>query len=128
MWNPITIIAVVCAIVAILPFWLAWQKLSNLWLQAFMGDASVSMLELTSMTLRKVGAALVVKCRIQLSQAEIEVGVGELEVAYLQGVDLTRVTTAAIVAKNRDLKLSFKELVAADLEGQLMQSLDGPSG
>ncbi len=128
MWNPVAIISVACAAITLIALWCSWQTIFDLWLQAFMSDAPVSLHELLGLTLRKVDAALVVKCRIQLAQAGINISVCELESAYLQGADVKRVTAAAIVAKSRNANLSFKELVAADVEGQLLQALDGTSG
>ncbi|MEK7711325.1 MAG: flotillin-like FloA family protein, partial [Planctomycetota bacterium] len=71
----------------------------RLWLQAFMSNADVSILDLIGMRLRKVDATTVVLCKIQLVKSGIhDVSTNDLESHYLAGGRVPNVTRAMIAA------------------------------
>ncbi len=91
----------------------------RLWLQAYMSNAGVSMLDLIGMKLRKVDAATVVLSRIQLVKAGIhEVSVNDLESHYLAGGRPTNVTRAMIAANRAAIELDWRKGCAIDLAGR----------
>jgi uncharacterized protein YqfA (UPF0365 family) len=94
-----------------------------LWLQAFMTKTPITMLEIIGMKFRKVNPRIVIQSMIMANQAGIALSRAELERAYLQGVDLVKITLAAIQAKKKNLDLTFQQLVDADLEGKLEEKL-----
>ncbi len=123
MVNPFFLIPLVGLVLTVLIVCGQFLWYGRLWRREYMSGAQISSWELIGMTFRKVDATLVVNCLVRLAQGRVAVSVAELESAYLQGVDIEKITTAALVAKNRTLEFSFKELVAADLEGQLATAL-----
>jgi uncharacterized protein YqfA (UPF0365 family) len=56
-------------------------------------------------------------------QAGVSISCREMESAYLQGVDLEKVTLAMIHAKREGKELPFRELVEAELEDRLAEKL-----
>ncbi len=91
----------------------------RLWLQAFMSNADVSMLDLIGMRLRKVDAPTVVLCKIQLVKAGLhDISTNDLESHYLAGGRVPNVTRAMIAAQRAVLDLDWKKACAIDLAGR----------
>lgn len=111
------------AAIPLLVIWRQWSKWRRLWGEAYLAGVQISMFDLMGMTMRKVDSELLVRCLIRLHQGGADVSLRQLESGYLQGVNIENVTTAALIAQHRNLKLSFQELIATDLEGQLAQAL-----
>jgi len=99
-------------------------KYFNLWLQAYMSNAQVSMLSLVGMGFRQVNSRQIVDGKIMAMQA----GVGtdpttgittrRLEAHYLAGGDVPRVISAIIAAQRADIDLDFDRAAAIDLAGR----------
>jgi len=124
--HPVQVLVTIVFAVALISAFVAlWQfsKYLQLWKRARLSAVHVSLFDLIGMTLRKVEPSRVIDNLIRASQGGVTLRVRDLESAYLQGVDIDKLTTAALVAKNRGMKLSFKELVATELEGQLAEQL-----
>ena len=91
----------------------------RLWLQAFMSNAEVSILDLIGMRLRKVDATTVVLCKIQLVKSGLhEISTNDLESHYLAGGRVPNVTRAMIAAQRAVIDLDFKKACAIDLAGR----------
>jgi uncharacterized protein YqfA (UPF0365 family) len=71
-------------------------------------------------------ANAVVQALIAARQGGMVVSCTEMERALLQGVDLTKITLAAIHAKKQGLDFTFQELVDAELADQLAEKLKTP--
>lgn len=93
------------------------------WLQAFTAGAPVSIVSIIGMRFRKIPASKVLRFRIMAKQAGVDISCNELEQAYLQGVDLEKVTLAMIHANREGMPFTFQELVEADLESKLDEKL-----
>ena len=99
-------------------------KYFKLWLQAYMSNARVRMIELIAMGLRQVNSRVIVDAKIMAMQA----GVGtdpstgittkRLEAHYLAGGDVPRVINAIIAAQRADIDLDFDKAAAIDLAGR----------
>jgi len=91
----------------------------RLWLQAFMSNAGVSILDLIGMRLRKVDATTVVLCKIQLVKSGLhDISTNDLESHYLAGGRVPNVTRAMIAAQRAVIDLDFKKACAIDLAGR----------
>lgn len=91
----------------------------RLWLQAFMSNAEVSILDLIGMRLRKVDATTVVLCKIQLVKSGLhDITTNDLESHYLAGGRVPNVTRAMIAAQRAVIDLDFKKACAIDLAGR----------
>jgi len=96
----------------------------NLWFQAYMSSARVSILDLIGMSFRQVNARLIVQAKIMAMQSGIgsETAMGistrRLEAHYLAGGNVMNVIRALIAAHRADLDLNFDRAAAIDLAGR----------
>ncbi|MBL9091791.1 MAG: flotillin-like protein FloA [Planctomycetaceae bacterium] len=96
----------------------------NLWFQAYMSNARVSIFSLVGMSLRQVNARAIVQSKIMAMQA----GVGDdphtgittrrLEAHYLAGGNVLGVIRAIIAAHRAGIDLDFDKAAAIDLAGR----------
>jgi uncharacterized protein YqfA (UPF0365 family) len=93
------------------------------WFQALMAGVPLSIIEILGMRFRKTDVKAVVKTLIMASQAGAPLSSSEVERAYLQGVDLEKITLAYIRAKKENMDLTFQDLVDADLDFRLKEKL-----
>lgn len=94
------------------------------WLQAFVSGCPVSVFQLIGMRLRKVDPNKIVSVGIAATQGGHPVGWAELERAYLQGVDIEKVSMAYVTASERGDNFTFEELVDAERESRLDKLLN----
>ena len=116
--NPLEIVGIIVAIIAILVFLLLVLKYGGLWLQARLSGAKVSIPELIGMSLRKVNTRSIVVSRITALRAGVEVTTEDLESHYLAGGRVPNVVRALIAANRANIDLSFKTATAIDLAGR----------
>jgi uncharacterized protein YqfA (UPF0365 family) len=91
----------------------------NLWLQAFVTKARVSMLSLVAMSLRRVSARMIVESKIMAVQSGLpQIPVSALEAHYLSGGDVPRVIRALIVAHRAKIDLDWDTASAINLSGR----------
>jgi uncharacterized protein YqfA (UPF0365 family) len=90
----------------------------NIWVQAWMSGAKVSLFKLLGMKLRKVPPSLIVGARIQLVKAGIELDTDPLEAHYLAGGDVGQVVSALIAADKASIELTFQKACAINLAGR----------
>lgn len=96
----------------------------NLWFQAYMSNAKVSMWSLIGMSLRQVNARTIVQSKIMAWQAGIgndpraPITTRRLEAHYLAGGDVPRVIKAIIAAHRAGIDLDFDRATAIDLAGR----------
>jgi uncharacterized protein YqfA (UPF0365 family) len=115
---------VIVALIAVLVLTLVIFNYGNLWLQAYMSNARVSMLSLIGMSLRQVHARTIVGAKIMAMQAGVgtdpETGITtrRLEAHYLAGGNVPRVVHALVAAHRADIDLDFDRAAAIDLAGR----------
>jgi len=114
------------AIVLVIAFMVVVAMLAygQLWFQAYMSNARVSLLSLVGMSLRQVNARVILQAKIMALQA----GVGNdpttgittrrLEAHYLAGGNVPGVINAIIAAHRADIDLDFDRAAAIDLAGR----------
>jgi uncharacterized protein YqfA (UPF0365 family) len=96
----------------------------NIWFQAYMSNARISMLSLVGMSLRQVNARVIVQSKIMAMQSGIanEPSAGittrRLEAHYLAGGNVPGVIKAIIAAHRADIDLDFDRAAAIDLAGR----------
>jgi uncharacterized protein YqfA (UPF0365 family) len=99
-----------------------FAKYFNLWIQAKMTEANVSILELVGMSFRKVNPNIIVRSKIMAYQAGLSekdgVTTRSLEAHYLAGGNVPNVVRALIAANRADIPLSYKRAAAIDLAGR----------
>jgi uncharacterized protein YqfA (UPF0365 family) len=90
----------------------------NLYIQALFSGASVGMLELIGMKLRKVDLRTVVYSRIRAVKAGLPISTNQLETHYLAGGRVPQVVSALIAAKGARIPLEWGPACAIDLAGR----------
>jgi uncharacterized protein YqfA (UPF0365 family) len=118
------IVAVILGAIFLGLFLMLMLMYGNLWFQAYMSNARVSLLSLVGMSLRQVNARVIVQSKIMAMQA----GVGNdpatgittrrLEAHYLAGGNVPGVIRAIIAAHRADIDLDFDRAAAIDLAGR----------
>lgn len=104
-------------VIVVLMYW-------NLWFQAYMSNANVSLWSLIGMSFRQVDARTIVQAKIMAVQAglgpERQTGITtrRLEAHYLAGGDVMKVIKALIAAHRADIDLDFDRAAAIDLAGR----------
>lgn len=118
--TPILIVgaALVGGIVLLLAL-MVFTKYFNLWLQAFVTRARVSMISLIAMSLRKVNARVIVESKIMAVQAGLpNVSTQAFEALFLAQGNVRRVVQALIVAHRAKIVLDWETATAIDLAGR----------
>jgi uncharacterized protein YqfA (UPF0365 family) len=90
----------------------------QLWLQAFLSGARVSLLDLIMMRLRKVPPSAIVLNRIIAKKAGIDVPTNMLEAHYMAGGRVDRVIRAMIASGKAKIDLGWDRATAIDLAGR----------
>ncbi len=105
-----------------LMFCIFLAKYFNLWVQAKMTQANVSIWDLVGMTFRKVNPNIIVRSKIMAYQSGLSekdgVTTRALEAHYLAGGNVPNVVRALIAANRADIPLSYKRAAAIDLAGR----------
>jgi uncharacterized protein YqfA (UPF0365 family) len=90
----------------------------NLWIQALVSNARVSLGSLVGMWFRKVNPRVIVLSRIQAVKAGLEISANQLETHYLARGNVPRVVNALIAADRAKIDLAFDTACAIDLAGR----------
>ncbi|MBM4112203.1 MAG: UPF0365 family protein [Phycisphaerae bacterium] len=90
----------------------------QLWLQALLSGARVSLLDLIMMRLRKVPPSAIVLNRIAARKAGLDINTNLLEAHYLAGGRVDRVIRAMIAADKAKIDLGWDRATAIDLAGR----------
>ena len=118
MTNTILIVlGVVVGLVALILFFV-FMQFANLWLQALLSGAKVSIFELVGMRLRKVDPRVIVLSRIKGVKAGIDLPTADLEAHYLAGGRVPYVVNALIAADRAKIELPWNQACAIDLAGR----------
>ena len=90
----------------------------QLWLQAFLSGARVSLLDLIMIRLRKVPPSVIVLNRITAKKAGLEVPTNLLEAHFMAGGRIDRVIRAMIAADKAKIDLGWDRATSIDLAGR----------
>lgn len=121
IWAAVAVIA----FFAFLIFLAVAAKYGNLWFQAYMSGADISLLSLVGMGFRQVNSNVIVQAKIMASQAGLNIdrrsgiSTSRLEAHYLAGGDVMKVIHAIIAAQRAAIsQLDFDRAAAIDLAGR----------
>ena len=99
----------------------------QLWLQAFLSGARVSLLDLIMMRLRKVPPSAIVLNRIMAKKAGIDVPTNMLEAHYMAGGRVDRVIRAMIASGKAKIDLAGRDILEAVKTSVDPKVIDCPS-
>lgn len=98
---------------------LLFSRYFLLWLQAWVTGTRIRLLDLLLMSLRKVDPAVIVHCKVMAVQAGLpHISTSAIEVQYLAGGNVQRVTLALIAAHRAGIELDWDMAAAIDLAGR----------
>jgi uncharacterized protein YqfA (UPF0365 family) len=109
----LVIVAFFALIFAIMAF-----NFINLWVQALLSGAKVSIFALIGMKLRKVDPRTIVLSRIRAVKAGLDISTNQLETHYLAGGRVPSVINALIASNRARIALPFDTACAIDLAGR----------
>jgi uncharacterized protein YqfA (UPF0365 family) len=112
-WVGLAVLAVVGLI-----FLLIIGQYLQLWLQAWLSGAPVSLIDLVMMRLRKVNSAVIVINRISARKAGLDISTQAMEAHFLAGGRVTNVVRAMIAAEKAGIDMAWDRAVAIDLAGR----------
>ena len=112
-WVGLAVLAVVGLI-----FLLIIGQYLQLWLQAWLSGAPVSLIDLVMMRLRKVNSAVIVINRISARKAGLDISTQAMEAHFLAGGRVTNVVRAMIAADKAGIDMAWDRAVAIDLAGR----------
>lgn len=113
----LTMVGTILLVVVILSFILYFIPV-QLWIAAWAAGASVSILTLIGMRLRRVPPAMVVTSRISAVKAGLDIPLNDLEAHYLAGGNVQKTVNALISADKAGILMTFKRAAAIDLAGR----------
>jgi uncharacterized protein YqfA (UPF0365 family) len=123
--NAGTIIGIVVSgviLLVILIFFFVFMSYFQLWIQAYLANADVSIFDLIGMTFRRVNPTVIVRSKIMAVQAGIdepELSTKALEAHYLSGGNVPLIIQSLIAAnKAKIIQLTYREATAIDLAGR----------
>ncbi|GAN33332.1 MAG: UPF0365 family protein [Candidatus Brocadia sp. AMX2] len=93
-------------------------KFGWLYIKAVTSDAHMSLLQMISMTLRKVDVRSIVEYRIMAKKAGIDIVPSSLEAHSLAGGNINHVVRSLIAAQKAGIRLGFDLACALDLAGR----------
>ncbi len=108
--------AIITIVVLVLIFFIGTAL--NLWIQALVSGAYVSLVNIIFMRFRKVPPALIVQSKIMGVKAGIDLSTDDLESHFLAGGNVSRVVQALIAADKANIELDFNRSAAIDLAGR----------
>jgi uncharacterized protein YqfA (UPF0365 family) len=103
---------------------ISFAAFGNLWFQAYMSSADVSMVGLIGMWFRQVNMRTIVMAKIMAAQAGLDISrrngisTARLEAHYLAGGNVMNVIHAIIAAHRAGIELDFDQAAAIDLAGR----------
>jgi len=114
------VIWVIVAIVALVGFFVFIFLLQflSLYVQALTSNASVGLLDMVGMKLRKVDIRTVVINRIRAVKSGMDIPTNALETHYLAGGRVSNVVSALIAARGAKIELPWATATAIDLAGR----------
>ena len=95
------------------------------WIQAMLSGVPLRVLDLIGMRLRRTDIRAVVRALILAKRGRVYISCAEMESAWVQGVNLEKVTLAMIQASKESLGFTFQELVDAERRDRLAELLAG---
>jgi uncharacterized protein YqfA (UPF0365 family) len=119
MPNAVWIVIGIVGLIVLLAIFAVALTYMNLWIQAYLSKAKVSIFSIIGMRLRKVNPQVIVINKIKLVKAGIDsIKTDDLEGHYLAGGNVTNVVSAVIAAWHANIELDWGVARAIDLAGR----------
>ena len=116
--EPVLIgVFIVVAVIALVVVFVVGQFI-NLYIQALVSGARVSLLDLVGMRLRKVDLRTIVYSRIRAVKSGLDVPTNKIETHYLAGGRVPTVINALIAAQGAKIPLTWDMACSVDLAGR----------
>jgi uncharacterized protein YqfA (UPF0365 family) len=115
--NIAIVVGVVAAIILLVVVFVIGQFI-NLYIQALVSGAKVTLFQLIGMRLRKVDLRTVVYSRIRAVKAGLDISTDQIETHYLSGGRVPQVISALIAAQGAKIPLNWDMARAIDLAGR----------
>jgi uncharacterized protein YqfA (UPF0365 family) len=114
------VVWIIIGVVALIGFFLLVYMLQfvGMYIQALTSNASVGLLDMVGMKLRKVDLRTVVINRIRAVKAGMDIPTNALETHYLAGGRVSNVVSALIAARAAKIELPWNTATAIDLAGR----------
>ncbi|MCG6158526.1 flotillin-like FloA family protein [Rubinisphaera margarita] len=106
----ILLLTVVLAVLTI------FASLFQLWLQAFLSGARVSLIQIVGMRLRRSPAKDIIRWTCMSTQCGVPVSAAHIESAHIQGVNVERAILTLKKAREEGIDVKWDEIVQADFE------------
>ncbi len=106
------------ALIVVVMIMLMFFSFFGMWIQAFFTGAKISPFDLIGMRLRKVDLPLIVRQKIALVQAGVQVENNDLEAHFLARGNVAKVAAAVIAAHKAGIDLPWRIASAIDLAGR----------
>jgi uncharacterized protein YqfA (UPF0365 family) len=113
LWAVIAIVAIVGFIVFVFLL-----QFFNLWIQAYVSNAKVTLADMIGMKFRKVDIRTVVINRIRAVKSGMDIPTNAIETHYLAGGRVSNVISALIAARSARIELPWATATAIDLAGR----------
>lgn len=111
-------------ILLLVALFIIFAMYGNLWFQAYMSSADVTLMNLVGMGFRQVNPRVIVTAKVMAKQAGLDIGrrsgisTERLEAHYLAGGNVMGVINAIIAAHRAGIDLDFDKAAAIDLAGR----------
>ena len=121
---PVLVAVGVFAVIFVGIFGIAAMVYGNIWIQAYMSSADVSLLSLIGMGFRQVNPRVIVAAKIMAAQAGLDISrrhgisTARVEAHFLAGGNVMNVINAIIAAHRAGIDLDFDRAAAIDLAGR----------
>ena len=119
---PVVVMLVLFLLVPLV-FFIFMIRIGTPWMRAYMSGTPISVFDILGMRLRHTDLDAVLKALITARQGGVFLSCRQVEQAYLQGVDLEKLTLAVIHAKKQGMETTWEELVELELEHRLANKL-----
>lgn len=121
---PVLFGGAIFAFIFVVVFGIAAMVYGNIWIQAYMSSADVSLLSLIGMGFRQVNPRIIVAAKIMAAQAGLDISrrhgisTARVEAHFLAGGNVMNVINAIIAAHRAGIDLDFDRAAAIDLAGR----------
>ncbi len=112
---------VIVLIISLVIFWM-FASLFQLWLQATMCGAKVSLLNLVGMKLRRSDCKHVVNMICMAKQCGLDIRNDYIESAIIQGADVQTALITLQRAKEREIELSWEDAISEDARRRIVDA------
>ncbi|MCC5786530.1 MAG: flotillin-like protein FloA [Phycisphaerales bacterium] len=112
------IVAIIIVLLVLVVLFVVIGQFVNLWIQALLSNARVSLASMIGMRLRKVDLRTIVLSKIRAVKAGLNISENALETHYLAGGRVPNVVSALIAAKRARIDLDWDTAASIDLAGR----------